>query len=449
LNQHAPRYGLPTLTCVVIASMIGSGVFTTSGYSLVSLCSPWRVLLAWLIGGLIALCGAVGYGTLARQIPLSGGEYVYLSRRIHPFAGFLAGWVSLTAGFSGAIALAALTFEAYAIPKSLRPDWLIPGSAALTLVLLFGLGHAFLARPVARLQNVIVLTKLLLLSGFLVICSVHWQRHDWHSEPLATEMPALSSFAFVAALATSVMWISLSYQGFNAAVYVASEVNDAARVVPRALLTGTMLVTVIYLLLNTVFLLAAPATELAGQKEVAAIAARAVGGPQLEFMMRLAVVLGALTSVAGMIMTGPRVFSRMADDGLFPAWFRSGPQVVSRTVLLQTAIAAVLVFLSDLEKLIQYLSTTLAISSAITVGTLLWPRGARRKSSDHPETGPDAASVGISPSTAMTLCCALIYCGATLLIAVIMAWNEPADLTAAGITLGSGALLWCLTRTAQ
>ncbi len=119
-NKAGEKFGLWTLILVVIASMIGSGVFTTSGFSVASLRSPAWVMVAWLIGGMIAICGALSYGMLARLMPQSGGEYLYLSRTIHPAVGFLGGWISLTAGFTGAIALTALTCEEYLIPQ--RPN---------------------------------------------------------------------------------------------------------------------------------------------------------------------------------------------------------------------------------------------------------------------------------------------------------------------------------------
>jgi APA family basic amino acid/polyamine antiporter len=169
------------------------------------------------------------------------------------------------------------------------------------------------------------------------------------------------------------MWISLSYAGFNSAIYIASEVRNPELNVPRSLWIGTALVTILYLLLNAVFVTAVPAPEIAGQERVAAIAANALGGYPLQNLVRIAVCLGTLSSVAGMIMTGPRVFSRMADDGLFPRWFRSGPFSTSRTVLLQTAIALMLLSLTDLMGLLNYLSALLALSSALTVATLLLP----------------------------------------------------------------------------
>jgi APA family basic amino acid/polyamine antiporter len=434
MNNKDARFGLTTLTCIVIASMIGSGVFTTSGYSLLSLVSPGRVLLAWCVGGLIALCGAIAYGELARRLPISGGEYLYLSRKLHPFAGFLAGWVSLTAGFSGAIAMAAITFEAYAVPDSIRPTWLPPNAAAITAIVLFGTGHAFLVRLFAAIQNGVVAVKLLALSAFLAVAAMKISSHEWNWAPLDQPVPPLLSMNGLMAMAGSIMWISLSYAGFNAAVYIASEVKDAERNVPRSLWLGTLLVTGLYVLLNAVFVSAAPVSEIAGQKEIAAISAKAIGGSSLELLIRAAIGLGTLSSVASMIMTGPRVFSRMADDGLFPAVFRSGPHSISRTVLFQTAIAALLVFVSDLRQLLGYLSTTLAISSAVTVMTVLIPQRTTR-------TG-DAAT---PPSLWIKLCAAFYVCS-TFVIAGLMAKNNPRDLIATGATFLLGGLLWLVTQ---
>lgn len=432
--QKEARFGLTTLTCVVIASMIGSGVFTTSGFSIQSLGSPGRVLIAWCIGGLIAVSGAIAYGELARRLPISGGEYLYLSRRLHPFAGFLAGWISLTAGFSGAIAMAALTFEAYAAPASVRPTWLVPNSLAIAAIVLFGVGHAFLVRLFAALQNGIVGVKLVALTIFLIAAAVQIPTREWSWAPLSDSLPALGSLKSITVMAESVMWISLSYAGFNAAVYIASEVKDPERNVPRSLWLGTSLVTVLYVLLNAAFVTAVPAQKIAGQKQIAAVSAMAIGGSSLELLIRTAIVLGTLSSVAGMIMTGPRVFSRMADDGVFPQMFRTGPGSISRTVLLQMFIAVGLVLVSDLRQLLGYLSTTLALSSALTVMTLLLPE--QRSASAE---SPRRMSVAVWLN-------AMFYVVSTFVIAALMAKNNANDLKAFGVTLLAGGALWLLTK---
>lgn len=438
MSDKPHRFGLTTLTCVVIASMIGSGVFTTSGFSLAALGSPARVLTAWCIGGVIALCGAVAYGELARRLPVSGGEYLYLSRRLNPFAGFLAGWVSLTAGFSGAIAMAAITFEVYAVPDAVRPTWLPVKSVAVAVIVLFGIGHAFLVRLFAAVQNAVVGIKIVALSAFLIVATIQIPTHAWSFEPLRSPLPVFWSPPSLIALASSVMWISLSYAGFNAAVYIASEAKDADRIVPRALLMGTVLVTVLYLLLNVVFVTATPALEIAGEKKIAAIAALAIGGQRLNLLISTAIALGTLSSVAGMIMTGPRVFSRMADDGVFPSFFRSGTNSTSRTVLLQSAIAAGMVFVTDLQGLLEYLSTTLALSSAVTVATLLIS-----------ESTPDLVDSGSSQPRIFPKICAAVYTGATLLIVVLMIWHDGNDVIATVVTFLVGTILWLLTRTAH
>lgn len=431
MNQ-TPRFGLTTATCVVIASMIGSGVFTTSGYSIAALGSPSRVLLAWLVGGLVAICGAIAYGELARRLPVSGGEYLYLSRRLHPYWGFLAGWVSLTAGFSGAIALAAVTFEVYAIKA--RPDWLPENFLAVAVVLLFGLGHAFLARLAASVQNAVVIVKVFVLGIFLLVAATKLGTHSWSWASTVTAGQTGGPWQGIEAFASSVMWISLSFAGFNAGIYIASEVRNPEWTVPRSLWIGTLVVTILYVLLNAVFLTAVPVEKILLQKDVAAVAAAGLGGPGLEGLIRFAVSLGTLSSVAGMVMTGPRVFSRMADDGVFPAYFRSGDRSTTRTVLLQTVMAILLIYASDFRDLLNYLSAVLALSSALTVATLLFPdrQGPGNRSGGSVDTG----------KSRVTFFAALLYVLATVVTAVLMAMDNPKNLMGLMWTIVSGTILW-------
>ena len=243
----------------------------------------------------------------------------------------------------------------------------------------------------------------------------------------------------------------MSFAGFNAAIYVASESEQARRTVPNALLLGTVLVTTLYLLLNAVFVTAVPAEELIWKEPVAAIAAAAIGGPSLEHLMRVAVSLGLLSSVLGMMMAGPRVYSKMADDGVFPATFSAGSGGISRSIALQTVIAAGLILVqrilvttgwlqSSLLGLLIYLGTTLSISSAVCVATLFFP-SVRRQSTEPKSTVMDIASG--------------VYVVATLLSVVLLALSHEADgrpqgiwhLTGAAITLVTGVIAWkCFRR---
>jgi amino acid transporter len=359
--------GLTSATSLVVASMIGAGVYTTSGFALADLGTPGRVLAAWLVGGVVAVCGAICYGSLARRFCESGGEYLFLARAVHPAAGFMAGCVSLLAGFTGAIAFAATALESYLTPSGEPLEWLPSGSLAMAVVVMAALLHAYRVRPGAWLQNCLVTLKFGILLGLLTLALSRFPA-GWAGVSAAApdEVLPFSIYAF----ASSLMWISLSYSGFNAAVYITGEVQQAEKVVPRALLLGTVLVGLLYLALNGVFLWGPPQEAISGQAEVAAIAAEALGGEWSARLTRAAIVLSLFTSISAMTMLGPRVYAKMADDGLLPGWFQAPGTVPRAAILLQTGLALVVILFSGLRELLSYLGFTLSVSAALTVMTI-------------------------------------------------------------------------------
>ena len=419
-QKGPPTLGLFSLVCLIIASMIGAGIFTTSGFALSDLGSANRVMAAWAIGGVIALCGALSYGGLVRHMTESGGEYLFLSRAIHPVAGFIAGWVSLLAGFTGAIAFAALTFETYAFPT--RPDWLPSGLAASALVLVAAGLHGVRVRTGAVSQNLAVVVKLVMIVGFLLFAGVVAIREG--AAPLTSAVTPFSLTAF----AGSLVWISLSYSGFNAAVYVAGEAKDAQRNAPRALWIGTLVVTVLYLALNAAFVYLPPFEAVAGREDVAAAAAQAIGGQAGAIAIRFITVVALTTSVFSLVMAGPRVYARMADDGVFPAFFRfGGGGAPTSAILGQAALAIVVIAISDLRGLLSYLGFTLSMSAALSVASLFVL--ARSE-------GRQAVSVWGYPFTP------LFYVLVTLGLAGMAGWREPMQLSAAVVTIASGSVVY-------
>ncbi len=365
-------YGLTTLTAVVIGNMVGAGVFTTSGFALADLHTPERVVAAWIIGGGIALCGAIAYGALASVLQESGGEYLFLSRWVHPAVGFLAGWVSLLAGFTGAIALAALTLESYLHSMD---GWLASGA-----ILLCALLHGIRKAPGAWVQNLVVAGKLILLGAFVAVACFSLGNQSAPMNPA----PGLPSSPFsLERFAESLMWISLSYAGFNAAVYVAGEAREAS-LVPKALLLGTTLTMLLYVGLNAVFVYADPGA-IAGQRDVAALAAKALGGRFLEGLTRVVIPLALFTSVSAMMLAGPRVYAQMARDGWLPASLRLRGEAASPprgAIFLQAILAILLVWVSSIRELLSYLGFTLSISSACAVASL-WCVHRRRLATVH------------------------------------------------------------------
>lgn len=440
-------FGVVSLTLLVVAGMIGSGVFTTSGFTLAAVGTPARVMICWLAGGLIAMAGAISYGQLARLLPESGGEYLYLSRHVHPLAGFLAGWVSLIAGFSGAIAIAAVAFERYALPDHLRPSFLPADTLAIGLILVCGLMHGSSVRGGSRVHNLIVVVKILALLGFLLVAATSIRSHTWHwRSQVGTVDDGNIPWG---SMAVSVVWISLSYAGFNAAIYVTSESRQAQSTIPRALIFGTIAVTVLYLLLNLVFVTAQPPTELAGQRDVAAIAANAIGGPSLEWLVRVAICLGLVSSVSGMTVAGPRVYAKMAEDRVFPQWFRQPHRAIRRSVGLQIGISILLILTqrllvtagwleSSLQGLLDYLGTTLSLTSACCVATLLLP----------------SVRAADSGRSRMVTAAAVLYVAGTLTAIVLMLTHHTIDgqrqtlqhLSGTALTIVSGGALWTILR---
>lgn len=416
-NKPINRFSLTTL---VIASMIGAGVFTTSGFAIADLHHPWLVMLAWLVGGVIAICGAISYGQLVERLTENGGEYLFLTRFAHPSLGFIAGWVSLLAGFTGAGAYAASAFESYAMIDSFRPDWLPNGSVGILLVFLATAAHSINTRKGANGQNGLVVIKLSLLILFIIwsfVAMGNWRGGD-SLVVLENDSSSVSLFVF----ATSVMWISLSYSGFNAAVYVAGEATQGSKDVSFAMICATAAVMFLYLCLNTIFLFAPEASSIAGHHDIATIAASAVGGATLSNIVRVTICLGLASSVSSVIMAGPRVYAKMAEDGVFPKLFASKVSPPTRSVVLQGIAISIVLLFASLQNLLSYLGMTLALSSAFTISMLFFSRN----------------KIVERQSRWFAKIPAAIYVISTVILASLAAWNKPAEGIAVVVTLVTG-----------
>lgn len=337
--------------------MIGGGVFTTSGFALADH-GRWTVLAAWALGGVLAACGALCYGALGRRFPQSGGEYELLRVTVHPLAGFLAGWVSLLVGFTAPIAFAAAAIEGYAVPAF--GIGLPAGALGSCAVLAAAAVHLCGVRAAAGVQDAIVLLKLVLIVALIIAgAAVIFGRS-------AGAGPAPPRDLVLAPFAVTCLWVALAYSGWNAASYVAGEIVAPERSLPRALLLGTLLTTGLYLALNAVFVFAAPVDDLAGELDVALVAADALGGAAFGRVVAAVVVLALLTSISAMMMAGPRVYARMAEDGVFPSRLARDEQH-RPAILLQAVLALAMLWTSAFEDLMTYIGWTLSVSSAVTV----------------------------------------------------------------------------------
>ncbi|QDS92992.1 Serine/threonine exchanger SteT [Roseimaritima multifibrata] len=373
-----PRRPLTTLslTCLVVANMIGVGVYTSSGYALASLQDPGRVVWVWGIAGLIAIAGAFSYSGLAKQVSESGGEYLFLARGVHPLAGFMAGWISLVAGFSGAVGLSALAFADH-LP-ALDPSYRLP--IAIGLVLIVSLLNWIGIGPTAKIQNGMVLVKLAILVafGFLGIATLLQPSESMDAGANLSAIPVPWEWG---AVASTLMWVSFSYAGYNAAIYIAGAARNCQASVPRAMVWGTLGVTLLYVLLNAVFVFVIPPQAFTDDNrgQVALLAASYVGGPWLVEIIRLTILVSLATSVIAMTQIGPHVYGQMARDGLLPKWLETAQATPRSGIVLQGVIVIFLIVNSSFLGLLDYLAFLLSISSAATVACLFLPafRGTR------------------------------------------------------------------------
>jgi len=361
--EHEPTRVISgvTATMLVVASMIGTGIFTTTGFLLQDIGSSLAVLLSWVFGGVIALFGALSYAELVAAMPRNGGEYLLLSRIYHPAVGFVAGWVSLVVGFSAPIAASALAFAVYF-------STLVPGidqqAAAIVLILLLSMVHAARVTFGTGLQNVFTVAKILVVVAF-VVGGLFLGDTTHITEGSAGTFDSMLSPGF----ATGLIFVSFAYSGWNGAAYIAGEVKDPSRSLPKALALGTGIVTLLYLGLNVVFLSSAPASSLSGVIDVGNIAAVSLFGTAAAKLFSAVISLLLVSSVSAMIMAGPRVYQALGEDYkcfsfLTTRTKHSGPIYA---VALQAFAAIIMLISASFDSLLIYIGFTLSVSAGLTV----------------------------------------------------------------------------------
>lgn len=360
----APVYqiGFTTGVSLVVANMVGTGVFTTLGFQVMDIQSGFVVLMLWAVGGLIALCGALCYGELAAAMPRSGGEYHYLSQIYHPAVGFLSGWVSATVGFAAPTALGAMALGSYAasVWPTLNPLWLSVG----VVLVLTGI-HASSSRVGSRLQIVVTAAKVLVLVAFIGVGWLVAEPQPIQFAPQPTDWSQLLSPTF----AVSLIYVSYAYSGWNAAVYLAGEVKTPQHNLPRILLVGTTVVLLLYVGLNFIFLYSTPVANLAGQVEVGFVAANQLLGPAVGRLMG-GIIAGLLVStISSMIFAGPRIVQVMGEDlpALRAMAVISKTGIPVRAMLFQTALTLLFIFTATFKAVLLYAGFVLSLFTFLTV----------------------------------------------------------------------------------
>lgn len=365
--MSADKFRYTTVIAIVIANMVGTGVFTSLGFQLMDISSGFPLLALWLVGGIIALCGAMTYAELGAAMPRSGGEYNFLTQIYHPAAGFVSGWVSATIGFAGPTALAAITFAAYA--TSILPgetSMLVQKAMAVSLVIILAVVHSSTRRNSGTLQVFFTILKVGVILTFCLLALVMVEQpQPVQFLPATGDGAILTSSAF----AVSLIYVSYAYTGWNVATYLSSELEDPQRTLPKVLITGTVIVTLLYLALNFVFLYVAPMADLRGEVEVGFIAAKSVFGDLGGRLTGLTLAILLISTVSAMTIAGPRVLQVIGEDFhalRFLARKNSGG-MPGTAIYFQSAIAILFIVSSDFESILVFAGFTLALNSFATV----------------------------------------------------------------------------------
>jgi basic amino acid/polyamine antiporter, APA family len=357
------KFAPGTAAAVVIANMIGTGVFTTLGFQLLEIRSGFALIMLWVIGGITALCGALSYAELGAAMPRSGGEYNFLSRTLHPMAGFISGWVSATIGFAGPTALAALTFGIYlsSVMPSLSALWLASG-----LIIILAIVHSTNRKTSAGLQQIVTILKIALIGGFSFAALYFAENLQPVSfVPASEDLDAFKGGAFAVAL----IYVNYAYSGWNAATYLSGELERPQKNLPRVLFFSTAIVMVLYVLLNFVFLSVAPMEDMAGKVEIGYVAAQHAFGNIGASLMGVMLGLLLISTVSAMTMAGPRVLQMIGED--FTIFRRLGQVnshgVPATAIYFQSAMALVLLWTASFESILVFAGATLALNTFVTV----------------------------------------------------------------------------------
>lgn len=377
MEQTPPtKIGFRSATALVIANMIGAGIFTTTGYQVSDLGDPVIILALWAIGGGLAFCGALCYAELGAAMPHSGGEYIYLSRTFGPLFGFMSAFVSLVAGFSAPIAAALKGFVRYVFSNTegLSQTLVLGVSGedliAVGLVWLLVLIHMQRIKIGFGFNDGITLLKVAGICG--VIIAAFWVgQGDWgHFKAVSTEWVRPEGKAFWVASGTSLVFVMFCYTGWNASAYVASDIKNPQKLLPKSLLLGTFIVMMLYLGLNAVYFYGADTKALAGQAEVGLVAAKYLFGDIGTGLVTLVMAVSIFASASAMVIAGPRVYVAFAKDFQplkFLAQTHPKTGAPKKALLLQGLLTSVMVFSGRIDQIQQYAGFTLGLFSCLAV----------------------------------------------------------------------------------
>jgi len=367
VKVESQKIGWKTAMWLVVACMIGTGVFTSLGFQLMDVQNTWSIIILWVLGGVFALIGAFTYAELGTHFKESGGDYIFLSRIFHPFVGYLYAWTSLCVGFSAPIGIAAMAMTNYLEPinPSVFNKWF-----GIGVIVLLTAVHSISVHRSGQVQDITTAIKfifviVLIAIGFWVSPQVSNSLNfdnSWQSEVL------LPGFA------VSLIYVTYAYTGWNSAAYIIDEIREPIKNLPKSLILGTILVTVIYILLQIVLLRHASIEELSGQVEVASISFSNIFEGKGAMWVSIFIGIQLIATISGYLWIGSRIIYAMAEE--HPLWsglvYKNKLSIPVRALWIQAVIAIALTLTGTFEQVLLYASFVLQLMGTLTIASLLW-----------------------------------------------------------------------------
>jgi len=437
-NQLRRSFRVRDGVALIVSNVIGAGIFTVPAFIAKSVPDAKVILALWVVGGCLALAGALSYAQLGRMWPAAGGEYIYLSRAYGPTAGFLSGWISLIAGFSGAVAANAVGliiylgryFPALGSDHSLFSLRFYVGAITVSpralgaafVIVAFAVLHACNIGAGKLTQNMLALLILLII-GLFCIFGFTMGTGSW------SQFHSTGVSLHGTSLLLALIPIMFAYSGWNAACYISEELYDTRRAIGPALLAGTCVVVALYVVLNALYLYAIPAKEMQNAVNVGDVAARSlfgIGGNTIAPVISAFTIIALLGCISAMTIAGPRVYFAMSRDGAFiPSFARTSARFGTPllAIALQAFWSVMLVLTGSFEQILNYTGFTILLSSGAAAAGLFVARRHELR------TDPKRWRSMIAPAIFVVACAAIV---------VNTVWGAPKTALLGCLVIASG-----------
>jgi APA family basic amino acid/polyamine antiporter len=418
------KIGWKTAASLVIANMIGTGVFTSLGFQLIDVKNTWSIIALWLIGGFLALIGAFVYAQLGTHFKNSGGDYIFLSRTFHPFLGYLYAWTSLTVGFSAPIAIAAMAMVYYLNPFVSTRNGNVLGIATIIVISLF---HSISIKQSGLFHNIFTAVKVVFVLALIVM-------GFYYAPQVTTSLdfgPGWKKELLMPGFAVSLIYVSYAYTGWNSAAYIIEEIESPLKSLPKALISGTVMVTVLYVFLQVVFLKHASYEQLSAKVEVATIAFGNLFSEAATAWISLFISIQLIATISGYIWIGPRVTFAMAKDYKLwqPLSVTNTSGVPVRALWFNSAISILLTLTNSFEQVLLYAGFVLQVMGSLTILSSVFVKQA-----------PHAFKSPFSPYLQ------IIYLLFSLWVIAYMFYEKPFESIAGFGIIALGAVLYLFDR---